>query len=246
MGIFTVTFYQPIYNLLVWMYQIIPGADIGIVIILMTIVVKGALFPLTFRMLKSQKQMQELQPKIAKIREEHKEDREKMAAELMAIYKENKVNPFASCLPLLIQLPIFLALYQVLRDGLGEVNTDLLYGFVSNPGTLDATSFGFDLTQISIPLAIATAVLQYFQAKQALNRRPAKEASKSSGAMDEQMQATMGKMMMYFIPAFTLMLGATSLPAGVMLYWMTTTLLTIILYKVFLGDKKKEATSEKE
>jgi YidC/Oxa1 family membrane protein insertase len=164
-----------------------------------------------------------------------------MAAELMEIYKENKVNPFASCLPLLIQLPIFLALYQVLRDGLGEVDAELLYPFISNPEALNPMFLGaIDLTLISIPFAVGTAVFQYFQAKQALGRRPEKEVKDSSGAMDENMAANMGKMMMYFIPAFTLVLGVTSLPGGVMLYWMTTTLLTIILYHVFLGKKKEE------
>ncbi len=239
MGFFTVAFYQPIYNLLVWLYQVLPGGDIGFSIIVITVLVKGALFPLTFRMLRSQKQMQELQPKIKEIREKYKDDKEKLAAEMMQVYKENKVNPFASCLPLLIQLPIFIAIYRVLRDGLGAVDDTLLYSFVSNPGELDAMFFGvINLGAIFIPFGIVAAILQFIQAKQTLARKVDKAADKSSGAMDEKMAANMGKMMLYFMPAFTLMLSF-SLPAGVMLYWLTTTGLTIILYHVFLGDKKK-------
>ncbi len=240
MGFFTIAFYQPIYNLLAWLYQVLPGGDIGVSIIVITVLVKGALFPLTFRMLKSQKQMQELQPKIKEIREKYKDDKEKLAAEMMTIYKDNKVNPFASCLPLLIQLPIFIAIYRVLRDGLGAVDESLLYSFVSNPGEFEAMFIGLiDLGAIFIPFGIVAGLLQYVQAKQTLARKVAKEVDKSSGAMDEKMTENMGKMMLYFMPAFTLMLSF-SLPAGVMLYWMTTTLLTIILYHVFLGDKKKQ------
>jgi len=242
MGFFNLAFYQPIYNFLVWLYQVVPGGDFGVAIIITTLIVKGALFPLTYRMLKSQKQMQELQPKIKEIREKYKDDKEKLAAEMMEIYKENKVNPFGSCLPLLIQLPIFIALYRVLLRGLGEIDEGLLYDFVSNPGTLDSMFVGaVDLSEIFIPFALITAALQYVQATQTLARRKPveKEAKESSGAMDEQMAETMGKMMKYFMPGFTLMLGFT-LPAGVMLYWMTTTLLTIVLYKIFLGDKKKK------
>src|SRR3989339_1785307 len=107
MSWFYTIFYQPIYNLLVFLYDVVPGADMGVAIILVTIIVKGITFPLTYRSLKSQKDLQLIQPKIEALKEKYKDNKEEMAKELMAVYKEYKVNPLASCLPLLIQLPIF-------------------------------------------------------------------------------------------------------------------------------------------
>lgn len=242
MNWFTVVFEQPFYNLLVWLYDVIPGADIGIAIIIITILVKGVLFPLTFKSMKSQKAMQDIQPKINAIREKYKDDKEKQAQELMSVYKDNNVNPFASCLPLLIQLPIFIALFRVLRAGLGEINTDMLYSFVANPGTIDPMFLGFiNLAEISIPLAILAAIAQYFQAKRTITQRPPSEVKGQAGSLDENMMASMNKMMLYFLPAMSLVIGVTSLPGGVMLYWCVTTALTVALYAIFLPKKPKSA-----
>lgn len=240
MNILFVVFYQPVYNLLVFLYDVLPVDSIGIPIILVTLLIKGVLFPLTFKSLKSQRAMAEIQPRIKKIREEYKDDKEKMAQELMAVYKEHNVNPLSSCLPLLIQIPIFLALFRVLRDGLGQVNPDFLYGFVSNPGAINTMFLGIDLAAVSIPLAILTAVAQYFQAKQTVARRPAKDVRDKEGAKDEDMLASMNQTMIYMIPAISLIAGVTSLQGGVMLYWLSTTVLTYILYAIFLPHKKKE------
>lgn len=247
MNIFTLIFEQPLYNLLVWFYVNLPITDIGLSIIIVTVLIKGVLFPLTFKSLKSQRELQEIQPKIAELKEKYKDDKEKMATEMMAIYKEHNVNPLASCLPLLIQLPIFLALFRVLRTGLGDVNTELLYTWVPNPGMIDGIAFGFlDLAEISIPLAILAAAAQYVQARFTIARRPDKSVANKPGAMDEAMMASMNKMMIYFMPAVTLMIGSTSLPGGVMLYWFSTTALTAALYAIFLGKKKDKAKAAPE
>lgn len=247
MNLFTLIFEQPLYNLLVWLYVNLPVMDIGLAIIVVTLLVKGVLFPLTFKSLKSQRELQEIQPKIAELKEKYKDDKEKMATEMMAIYKEHNVNPLASCLPLLIQLPIFIALFRVLREGLGEVNAELLYGFVPNPEVINSMSFGIvDLAELSIPLAILAAAAQYVQARFTIARRPEKSIANKPGATDEAMMASMNKMMMYFMPAITLIIGSTSLPGGVMLYWFATTALTAVLYAIFLGKKKESDKNELE
>jgi len=241
MNLFQLVFEQPFYNLLIWLYEVLPGGDIGFAIIVVTLIIKGILFPLTFKSLKSQRDLQAIQPKIKEIREKYKDDKEKQAQELMAVYKNNNVNPLSSCLPLLIQLPIFIALFRVLRTGIGEVNADMLYAFVPNPGTIDAMFLGVvNLAEISIPLAILAAVAQYFQAKRTMAKQPAKEVRKEPGVMDENMMASMNKMMLYFMPVLTLIIGTTSLPGGVMLYWFSTTALTVVLYSIFLKDDKKD------
>jgi YidC/Oxa1 family membrane protein insertase len=243
MGFFTVTIYQPLYNLLVWLYNVLPGADIGIAIIVLTILIKGLLFPLTFKQLKSQKEMQEIQPLIKEIQAKYKDDKEKLAQELMGVYKEHNVNPFASCLPLIVQLPIFIGLFQVLRNGFGEVNGDILYSFVANPGMIDPMFLGLiDLSTVFFPLVILASIAQYFQMKFTIGRRVDKSVRKESGAMDEDMTARMNKSMMYMMPVVTLIIG-TTLPAGLMLYWLATTLLTIALYAIFLGEKSGGAGS---
>ena len=175
-SIFNTIVTQPLYNMIVGFYDIIPGDDLGLAIIATTIVVKGVLSAFTFKSLKAQKQLREVQPKIAEIKERYKDDKEEQAKQLMAVYKEHNVNPFATCLPLLIQLPIFLALFRMLRNGFAEVNGDLLYGFISNPGTIDQTFLGLiDLTAISIPLAVLTAAAQYIQMKQTIQQQPPKK-----------------------------------------------------------------------
>jgi len=244
MNIFHVVFYQPIYNLLVWFYDVLPFGGIGLAIIIVTLIVKGIVFPFTFKMLKSQRAMQELQPKIAEIREKYKDDKEKMAAELMEAYKENNVNPMASCLPLLIQLPIFWALYRVLTDGLQRIDQEELYSFVAHPGSIETMFLGINLAEISIVLAVLAAIAQYFQVQRTMSQRPAKEVAKSPGAADEAIMANMNKMMKYFLPGMTLVLGLTSLPGGVMLYWLATTALTVGLYSVFLPKPKKDESAE--
>jgi YidC/Oxa1 family membrane protein insertase len=238
MEFFHTLFYQPLYNLLVWFYDVLPFGGIGLAIILLTIVIKGLLFPLTYKTMQGQKGMRELQPKINALREKYKDDKEKQAQELMKVYKDNKVNPFSSCLPLIVQLPIFFALYRVLRDGLGTIDPEVLYPFVSNPGTVDAMLWGINLAEVSILLAVLAAGAQYIQVKTTMAMKPPAEVKGSSGAMDENMAANMSKMMLYLMPAMTLIIGVTSLPGGLMLYWLATTFITVLLYKIFLNDKK--------
>ncbi|MFA6130919.1 MAG: YidC/Oxa1 family membrane protein insertase [Patescibacteria group bacterium] len=246
MGIFTTIFYQPIYNLLVFLYDILPFGGVGLAIIILTVIIRAILLPLTWKSMKSQKDMQEIQPKIREIQTKYKDDKEKMAQELMAVYKVHKVNPFASCLPLLIQLPVFIALFQALRDGLGEVHGEMLYSFISNPGTIDAMFLSFiDLSVISIPLAILAAIAQYIQVRQTMARQPQKDVRQEKGAKDENMAAQMSKTMLYVMPVMSLIIGVTSLPGGVMLYWLSTTIVSILSYYFLFPKKKIEAVIEK-
>jgi YidC/Oxa1 family membrane protein insertase len=158
----------------------------------------------------------------------------------MKLYKEHKVNPFGSCLPLLIQLPIFLALYWVFQGALTKDNFDLLYPFISNPGSINPITLGLvDLSKANIILAAAAAAAQFWQAKTMITKKPPKKAGE--GAKDENMMAMMNKQMLYFMPAITLIIGF-QLPGGVMLYWFLSTLMTAIQQRLVFGkteDTKK-------
>lgn len=230
--LFTVVLLQPILNALVWLYNVVPGQDIGIAIILITILIKLILYPLTAAQLKQQRALQSLQPKIDEIRQKYKDDKEAQGKELMALYGREKVNPASSCLPLIVQLPVFLALYRALSIGLHSTNLDLLYSFVAHPQQINPKFLGIlDLTHPSYVLAILAAAVQYWQTRQMLKvtsgavTPPPPEVDGTKGAQDESMAAIMNKQMMYVMPILTAVIGF-SLPGGLALYWLTMSLLT--------------------
>jgi len=228
---------QPIFNLFVGIYNLIP--DVGIVILVITIIIKLLLYPSTNKSIKAQKDLTELQPKLEALKKKHTGDQQKIAQETMALYKEHKVNPFGSCLPLLIQLPVFLALYWVLRSVFSGANFDLLYPFVKNPGTINSVTLGlFDLSKNgNIFLALLAGVAQFAQAKMFTRKQPPKTAG--SGAKDESMTVMMNKQMLYFMPVITVMIGY-QLPGGLALYWFLSTGITalqqVILFRKHNGS----------
>ena len=238
---------EPMYNLLIWLYAVLPVQDIGLSIIILTILIKLVLWPLTGKSLKGQKSLQSIQPKIEALKKEYKDDKEKMAKEMMALYKTEKVNPAASCLPLLIQLPILIALYRVLLVGLSNEAKYSLYSFVPDPGVINGMFLGIlDLSKPAIILAVIAGIFQYFQAKMLQTRRPPASIRNKEGAKDEDMMATMNKSMLYFMPAITIIIGA-SFPGGLALYWVVVTLLSILQqYMIFNRDEKPKEIEQLE
>src|SRR3989339_598983 len=234
--LFNAILYQPIFNAFVALYNLIP--DVGAVILVVTILIKLVLYPTTSKSIKAQKALTELQPKLEEIKQKYKGDQQRIAQETMKLYKEHKVNPLGSCLPLLVQLPIFIALYWVLRAALTSDNFDLLYSFVKSPGHINSVTLGlFDLSKIgNIFLALLAGGAQFLQAKMFSHKKPPVEAGK--GAKDESMSAMMNKQMTYFMPFITVIIGF-QLPAGLALYWFLSTGLTA-LQQVLLFKKKDE------
>ena len=145
--LFNTLLYQPIFNLLVFIYNIIPGHDIGVAIILLTVIIKLALYPFSLQSIKAQKSMRDLQPKIDELKKKLKGQKDVLAREMMQLYKREKINPMSSCLPLLIQFPFLIAVYRVFRAGLGEGSLDMLYSFIDNPGTLNQLLLAFLIYQ---------------------------------------------------------------------------------------------------
>jgi len=224
-SIFSTVFYQPIFNLLVFFYNIVPYHDLGLAILLLTIVIKLALLPLSKQSIKSQKALQEIQPKIDEIKKKYAGNKEEMARATMALYKENKVNPLSSCLPLLIQLPFLFAVFQVFRDfGANGKSLDYIYSFIARPESISSIGlFGLlDLSKPNAILAVLAGAAQFWQAKMMVTKRP---TVKAPGAKDEDMMAMMNKQMIYMMPVMTVIIGL-SLPGGLSLYWLITTLLT--------------------
>ena len=232
-AIFHAVLYKPLFNLFVWLYNVLPGHDLGLVILVLTVIIRLMVYPLMTSSIKAQKSMQDLQPKLDAIKKAYPTDKQKQAEETMKMYKESKVNPLASCLPLLVQLPLLLALFWVLRDGLASKDLATnLYPFVNNPGTLNAMSFG--IINLAVPnyfLAVISGVAQFFQTKM-MSTKHSPQGS-GAGAKDEDMAAAMNKQMLYMMPVLTVVIGI-SLPAGLSLYWFFSTVLMILQqYLVF-------------
>ena len=228
--------YEPIFNLLVWLYNIIPGNDIGLAILALTIIIRLIFYPLSKKSIVSQKALQELQPKIEELKEKYKDKKEEMAKATMQLYKDHKINPASSCLPMLVQLPFLIAVYQVFARGLVNADFGILYPFVANPGTIETVSFGMNLGEPQWILAVLAAIAQYWQARMLQAKRP---VVKNKGAKDEAMASIMNKQMMYIMPLFTLYIGM-KFPGGLTLYWFVTTLLTALQQLVIFKSQKKQ------
>jgi YidC/Oxa1 family membrane protein insertase len=233
-NIFYTFLYEPLFNALVLLYEYIPGKDFGVAIIFLTLIIRFLLYPLMMKSIRSQKIMTELQPKIKEIQEKYKDDKEKQTKEMMDLYKREKFNPFGGCLPLLIQLPLMLALYRVFWSGLSEGAMSHLYSFVPNPGMINPIFLGFlDLSAPNVVMAILAGVAQFFQTKTMSVKNPPDKKSQFGGLLQKQM--------LYFFPIFTVVI-LLKLPAAIGLYWIVTALFSVWQQKiVFKKDDQRTA-----
>jgi YidC/Oxa1 family membrane protein insertase len=221
---FTVVFYQPILNLLIFLYNTAAIKDLGLAIILLTLIIKAVFWPLGRSAIKSQKALQDLQPKMEALKKQYGDNKAELSRATMELYKNNQVNPFSSCLPLLIQLPFLFAVYRVLRDATLN-NLGLIYTFINRPEHINTIAFGFlDLAKANYVLAILAGLAQFLQAKMMITTKP---PINTPGSKDESMAAIMNKQMLYFMPALTVFIGL-SLPGGLTLYWFVLTAVTAI------------------
>lgn len=226
--LFNTILVRPLFNLLAVIYAILPGHDFGVAIIVLTLIVRLILWPLVNKQLHSQRAMQAIQPEVARIRTEAKGDKQKESAMLMELYREKGINPFSSLLPLLIQLPVFIALYAVLRDmiKLGEIahlaypavkQIGVISDILAHGGSVQPTFLGFiNLAKPAAGLAAIAAICQFFQTKMLSPKQPQGDA-----------QAQAVASMVYIFPVITFLIGL-SLPSALALYWITTSLVAIL------------------
>ena len=226
-NLFHVLFFQPVFNVLMLIYHFIPNFAISI--ILLTLLIRCALIPLTRAQLRSSKAMQELAPQLKEIKAKFPNDPQRQMAEQQALYKAHGVNPVQGCLPLLIQLPFLYALYyslfQVLNPSLRPA--DRLHGINENiypflPHLTSLPNLDFLWMNLALPdpthiLPIIAGVLTFLQLRMAMPYRP---KAQRAGQQDAMTQST--SMMQYIMPVFTIFIG-WSFPAGLALYWCVTT-----------------------
>ncbi len=226
LNIYNLFVYQPLLNALILFYQYLPGRDLGVAVIALTFFIRVALHPLSVQGIRAQQKMAALQPRIRELQERFKSSKEQQTRALLELYKKEKINPFAGLVPLLIQLPIFIALYHLLARRTLSEQGGLLYAFVLNPGTIDPTFLGvINLAEKSIPLALGAGLSQFLQSKQASLSSP--KAARKEGKLD--FASAMQTQMLYFFPVFTVVIAA-QLPAAFGLYWIATNIFSVVQY----------------
>lgn len=222
-NIWNVALYNPFVNLLAFLISIIPGGDVGIAIILLTILVKIALFPLSQKSIKSQAILSRLAPELKKIKESGL-SKEEQAKKTFELYKTHKTNPFSGCLILLIQIPIIFALYYVFYKGL-SFDSGILYSFISKPESLNMNFLGLiDIGSKSLLLAILAGGSQYLQAH--FMPKPA-ESSAEKGSFQDSFAKSMQMQMKYIFP-FVVVFISYSISGAIALYWIVSNLFAVL------------------
>ncbi|MEK7123901.1 MAG: YidC/Oxa1 family membrane protein insertase [Patescibacteria group bacterium] len=225
--VFNEFFFRPLLNGLVFLYDVVPPYDFGVAIILLTLLIRMALYPLTKKTIESQKAIAVIQPHLAEIKERHKGDKEKEVKETMELYKKHKVNPMSGCLPILIQLPILIALFRVFQKVLDPQALNGLYFFVANPGAIDPMFLGLiDLSKRNIVFAALAGLAQYWQSKLTV-QFGASPNNSAPPAFGKEMAKAMNIQMLYFMPILTFVMSL-SFPAGLSLYWFVTTMFSVL------------------
>ena len=238
--IFNEVLYRPLFNALVFLYQTVSFYDFGVAIIILTILIRALLYLPSQKAIKSQKEMAAIQSDIKKVQEQYKNNKEEQMKKVMALYKEKGVSPFSGCLPILIQLPFLLALYWVFMAGFDDENLkNLLYGFIQNPGSINHIFIG--LVDISKKgnwiLALLAGAFQFYQSKMMMDQQKKTQPAKEKSSAPD-FSTTMAKQMTYMMPAVTVFISYT-LPAGLALYWITTTVFSIIQQRIVFGSKNE-------
>jgi YidC/Oxa1 family membrane protein insertase len=235
----------PLYNVLVLILDYVPLADLGFSVILLTIIVRLILFPLSKSAIKTQLKMKDIQKPLEEIKIKYKGDQQKMAIETMKFYKDNDIKPFSGILLLFIQLPIIFALYFVfLKEGLPQIDLTLLYSFVSAPEFVNPKFLGiFDLASKSITLALLAGLTQFIQARLMFKKANQTPSVSKENSFQNDLMKSMQIQMQYVLPGLMIAFSY-SLGAVVALYFTTSNIFSI-LQELYLKKKLEKEISLK-
>lgn len=232
-------FYQPLFNTLVALYNLVPGKNFGLAVILLTLLVKLLLYPLNRKSIESQKTISDLEPKIKEIREKFKDDQEKAVKETFDLYKEVKVNPFSNLILLFIQLPVLFAVFRVFNKGVSGEDLGLLYSFIPSPGEINPYFFSVNLGSPNFFMALIASVLQFFQTK----IQSGKMEKKGKGSKD--FSQVLQKQMIYFLPILSLLILA-KLPSAIPLYLAVSALFSLVQTSIIYKNKNSDEEEKKK
>ena len=219
-----------------------PGGDIGLAVIVLTLIVKLILAPLTRKSIKSQAKLKSLEPEIKKIKEQYK-NKEEQAKKTFALYKIHKINPFSGCLLILIQLPIIFALYFVFLKGL-SFSEGTLYSFITVPREVSTHFLGLiDIQGKSLILALLAGISQFFQTRLAMHKYK-QESKKGEESFKDNLMKSLNLNMKYFMPVFVAVI-AYQISAAVALYWITSNIF-IIGQELLIRRRAKQETETRD
>lgn len=270
MNLFDAVVVQPILNLLMAIYAVIPGSDFGLSVVIFTVITRFLLWPLIKKQLHQAKAIRKMQPELKKLRQKYKKDRQAQGLAMMELYKKHNISPFGSIGVLLIQLPILLAIYRVVqifvmhRDELGKFTYDFLENLpavkslVENPDNFNQNFLGvIDLTQHAVSnngvsvgliiLALVAAVLQFFISKQMSpasdDKKRLRDILAEAGEGKEADQAEVNAVMMrkmMKIMPIMLFVIMISLPGALALYMATSNAVAYLQNSSILKKDKEE------
>lgn len=212
--------YDPLYNGLVFLVGIIPSHDVGVAVILLTVLVRIILLPLSQRASLNQHAMKKIAPEVEKIKEKYKDNREEQGKAIFALYRERGVHPFAGVGLLLVQLPILFALYWIFARGLPNIRPEILYSFIAAPSAINMHFLGFlDMAGHSLPLGIVAALTQFAYTRLSMGPRAAPSAPGASFSAD--LSRSFDLQARYVLPA-TFVFLSFIIPNAAMLYIVTS------------------------
>ncbi len=225
--VFHTLIYDPVYNGLVYFVDILPSHDVGLAVIIVTIIVRIILFPLSRRAVQTQLAMKAIAPDVEEIKKKYKDNPQEQGRAIFALYRERNVRPFAGFLLILIQLPILLGLYFVFaRGGLPQVDAATLYSFVPLPEMVNMDFLGLiNMGVPSILLAVLAAVTQFIYTR--LSMGPRGTVTPTEASFSSDMARTFDLQARYILP---LMIGvfAYFIAAAAPLYWVTSNIFMIL------------------
>ncbi|MDQ5922845.1 MAG: Preprotein translocase subunit YidC [Patescibacteria group bacterium] len=221
-NIWNILLYKPLLNILAFLVSVMPGGDLGLAVVILTLFVKILLSPLSKKSIENQAKMNLLAPEMDAIKKSGK-SKEEQAKLTFELYKKHKTNPFSGCLLVLIQIPIIFALYYVFYKGI-NFDEGLLYSFISAPENVNTQFLGLlDIGQKSLILAVLAGISQYFQAY----FMPKPPKNKGDGnSFQENFARSMQIQMRYVFP-FLVAFIAYSVSGAVALYWITSNIFSI-------------------
>lgn len=214
--------FEPFYNGFIFLMNIFPFFDAGVIVIIFTIIIKIIILPLSIKASKAQIEMKGTEKDLAQIKEKFKDDKTEQSKKIMEYYKERGINPFASIFILIIQLPILIGLYQVfIKSGLPEINTAILYSFISAPVAINMMFLGLiNISEKSVILAIIAGVTTYFQISHSTGPQ-----TQSSGTQGDIAKA-MAVQMKYIFPILMTFIAYT-ISSAIAIYFITSNLFAI-------------------
>lgn len=236
-------FYKPLYNGLIIFLSYIPWINVGVAVILFTILIRLILFPISQKSVRTQYEMKKIEPELDGIKEKYKDDKQTQAQKIMEVYRNKKINPFSGILLLIIQLPILWALYAIfLRGGLPDIKLDLLYPFVQAPDAVNMMFFGIDVAEKSTILAALAGLTQFLQihlSSKKLTKPKDKENNGQKSSFKDELAKSMSMQMKYIMP-FMIFIVARSFPIVVSLYLVTSNMFSVVQELIMAKKFKKE------